>query len=57
MTSDAAIAAGFRLTMNAPRDAADTVSDCSRLERGRFITQGQEVNSSRRGAVKVGKVA
>jgi len=40
----AVIAAGFRLNMNAPRDAAHTVSDCGRLERGRFINPGRGVN-------------
>jgi len=57
MASAAAIAAGFRLNMNAPRDAADTVSDCGRLERGRFITPGRKVNLSTRGGPKVGNVA
>jgi hypothetical protein len=42
--SAAVIAAGFRLNMNAPRDAAHTVSDCGRLERGRFINPGRGVN-------------
>jgi len=53
MASAAVIAAGFRLDMNAPRDAADTLSDCGRLERGRFITWGRRVNLITRGALEV----
>ena len=53
MASAAVIAAGFRLDMNAPRDAADTLSDCGRLERGRFITWGRRVNLITRGTLEV----
>ena len=53
MASAAVIAADLRLNMKAPRDAADTLSDYGRFERGRFITWPQRVNLITRGALKI----
>jgi len=53
MASAAVIAADPRLGMKAPRDAADTLSDYGRFERGRFITRPQRVNLITRGALKI----
>ena len=53
MASAAVIAADLRLGMKAPRDAADTLSDYGRFERGRFITWPRRVNLITRGALKI----
>ena len=53
MASAAVIAADLRLNMKAPRDAADTLSDYGRFERGRFITWPRRVNLITRGALKI----